>query len=81
MLMTVDGTHDALICIDGVEKYTFTDADAGDLPVNETTMRRRRRRRKSSSSSSSSRSRTRSSRTRRSRGARGFIGGCGFLGR
>ena len=35
MLMTVDGTNDGLICIDGVEKYTFTDADAGDLPVNE----------------------------------------------
>jgi len=25
----------SVICIDGVEKYTFTDADAGDLPVNE----------------------------------------------
>ena len=35
MLMTIDGTNDDLICIDGVEKYTFTDADAGDLPVNE----------------------------------------------
>ena len=35
MLMTVDGTNDDLINIDGVEKYTFTDADADDLPVNE----------------------------------------------
>jgi cobalamin biosynthesis protein CobT len=35
MLMTVEGTNDDLICTDGVEKYTFTDADAGDLPVNE----------------------------------------------
>jgi hypothetical protein len=35
MLMTIDGTNDDLICIDGVEKYTFTDADAGDLPANE----------------------------------------------
>ena len=34
MLMTVDGTNDDLICI-GVEKYTFTDVDADDLPVNE----------------------------------------------
>ena len=33
MLMTVDGTNDVLICIDGVEKYTFTDAKADDLPV------------------------------------------------
>ncbi len=32
--MIVDGTNDDLICIDGVETYTFTDADAGDLPVN-----------------------------------------------
>ena len=32
ILMTVDGTDDDLICIDGVEKYTFADADAGDLP-------------------------------------------------
>ena len=35
MLMTVDRTNYDLICIDGVEKYTFADADAGDLPVNE----------------------------------------------
>ena len=35
ILMTVDGTDDDLICIDGVEKYTFADADADDLPVNE----------------------------------------------
>ena len=35
MLMTIDGTNDDLIRIDGVEKYTFTDADAGDLPANE----------------------------------------------
>jgi hypothetical protein len=35
MLMTVDGTNDDLICIDGVDKYTFPEADAGDLPVNE----------------------------------------------
>ena len=35
MLMTIDGTNDDLICIDGVEKYTFTDADAGDLPAND----------------------------------------------
>ena len=27
--------NDDVICIDGVEKYTFVDADAGDLPVNE----------------------------------------------
>ena len=45
MLMTIDGTNDDLIRIDGVEKYTFTDADAGDLPANEASdndaMRRR----------------------------------------
>ena len=35
MLMTIDGTNDDLIRIDGVEKYTFTDADAGNLPANE----------------------------------------------
>jgi hypothetical protein len=35
MLMTVDGTNDDLICIDGVDKYTFPEADAGDLPVTE----------------------------------------------
>jgi len=35
MLMTIDGTNDDLIRIDGVEKYTFTDADAGNLPTNE----------------------------------------------
>ena len=35
MLMTVDGTNDDLITVDGVEKYTFTDADSDDLPVNE----------------------------------------------
>ena len=35
MLMTVDGTNDGLITVDGVEKYTFTDADSDDLPVNE----------------------------------------------
>ena len=29
MLMTVDGTCDDLICIDGVDKDTFTEADAG----------------------------------------------------
>jgi len=33
--MTIDGTNDDLIRIDGVEKYTFTDADAGDLRANE----------------------------------------------
>jgi len=32
MLMTVDGTNDDLIRIDGVEKDTFTDKDAGDHP-------------------------------------------------
>ena len=35
MLMTRDGTNDDLIRVDGVEKYTFTDADASDLPANE----------------------------------------------
>ena len=35
MLMTINGTNDDLIRVDGVEKYTFTDADAGDLPANE----------------------------------------------
>jgi hypothetical protein len=35
MLMTVDGTNDDLICIDGVDKYTFPAADAGDLLVDE----------------------------------------------
>ena len=35
MFMTRDGTNDDLIRIDGVEKYTFTDADAGDLSANE----------------------------------------------
>ena len=34
-LMTVDGINDDLICIEGAEKYTFTDADAHDLTVNE----------------------------------------------
>ena len=33
--MTIDGTNDDLVRIDGVEKYTFTDADAGDLTANE----------------------------------------------
>ena len=32
MLMTIDGSNDDLISIDGVDKYTFTEADAGDLP-------------------------------------------------
>ena len=33
--VTIDGTNDDLIRIDGVEKYTSTNADAGDLPANE----------------------------------------------
>ena len=35
MLMTIDETNDDLIRIHSVEKYTFTVADAGDLPANE----------------------------------------------
>jgi len=35
MLMTADGSNDDLIIIDGVAKYTFVDADAGDLHANE----------------------------------------------
>jgi len=35
MLMTLDGCNDDLIILDGVAKYTFADADAGDLPANE----------------------------------------------
>ena len=35
MLMTVDGTNDDLIRIDGVEEYTFAETDAGDFPVDE----------------------------------------------
>ena len=32
MLMTIDGSNDDLISIDSVDKYTFTESDAGDLP-------------------------------------------------
>ena len=32
MLMTIDISNDDLISIDGVNKYAFTEADAGDLP-------------------------------------------------
>jgi hypothetical protein len=32
MLMTIDGSNDDLISINGVDKYSFTEADAGDLP-------------------------------------------------
>jgi hypothetical protein len=35
MLKSVDGSNDDLICIDGVDKYKFTNADAGNLPVKE----------------------------------------------
>ena len=32
MLITINGSNDDLISFDGVDKYTFTEADAGDLP-------------------------------------------------
>ena len=35
MLMTVDGTNDNLILIDGVKDYTFAETDAGDFSVDQ----------------------------------------------
>ena len=33
MRMTMDGTNDNLIKIDGMDNYSFTAADAGDVPA------------------------------------------------